>query len=82
MGKCSQWNVSLKKRTQNHMHITIPVLLNVNINQMPGDDSKTFVGHKHFFPSYQKYRTPTEQLLNAGRRPQTSQKTRNSPCTR
>ena len=25
--------------------------------------------------------TPTEQLLNAGRRPQTSQKARNSPCT-
>ena len=25
--------------------------------------------------------TPTEHLLNAGRRPQTSQKARNSPCT-
>ena len=25
--------------------------------------------------------TPTEHLLNAGRRPQTSQKERNSPCT-
>ena len=46
------------------MHITIPVLLNVNINQMPGDDSKTFVGHKHFFSIISKiqnsYRTPTE----------------------
>ena len=25
--------------------------------------------------------TPTEHLLNAGRRPQTSQNARNSPCT-
>ena len=25
--------------------------------------------------------TPTDQLLNAGRRPQTSQKASNSPCT-
>ena len=25
--------------------------------------------------------TPTEHLLNAGRKPQTSQKARNSPCT-
>ena len=37
--------------------------------------------HKHIKNISTWGTTPTEHLLNAGRRPQTSQKARNSPCT-
>ena len=37
--------------------------------------------HKHIKNIATCETTPTEHLLNAGRRPQTSQKARKSPCT-
>ena len=37
--------------------------------------------HKYIKNTPTSGTTPTEHLLNAGRRPQTSQKARNSPCT-
>ena len=37
--------------------------------------------HKHIRNIYTCGTTPTEHLLNAGRRPQTSRKARNSLCT-
>ena len=38
--------------------------------------------HKYIRNTSTRRTTPTEHLLNAGRRPQTSQKARNSPHTR
>ena len=37
--------------------------------------------HKYIRNTSKCGKTPTEHLLNAGRRPQTSEKARNSPCT-
>ena len=46
------------------MHETIPILLNVNINQMPGDNSKTFISHQHFLHHIKIYKTIVDRYSN------------------
>ena len=53
-----------KKGLRNHMHETIPILLNVNINQMPGDNSKTFISHQHFLHHIKIYKTIVDRYSN------------------